>query len=78
LLSLAELSFFPTDADDWILQIAFLILGAVGVVAAAALLWRHFRGAPVQSTESRKASWKLIQPGVSRRRVRPISLPWLA
>jgi hypothetical protein len=43
LLSLAELSFFPTDADDWILQIAFLILGAVGVVAAAVLLWRHSR-----------------------------------
>lgn len=47
LLCLVELSFFPTyereDADDWILQIAFLILGAVGVVAAAALLWRHFR-----------------------------------
>jgi hypothetical protein len=50
LLCLAELSFFPTyereDADDWILQVAFLILGAAGVVAAAALLWRHFRGAP--------------------------------
>ena len=47
LLCLVELSFFPTyereDADDWILQIAFLILGAAGVLAAAALLWRHFR-----------------------------------
>ena len=47
LLCLVELSFFPTyereDADDWILQIAFLILGAAGVFAAAALLWRHFR-----------------------------------
>ena len=47
LLCLVELSFFPTyereDADDWILQIAFLILGAVGVAAAAILLWRHFR-----------------------------------
>lgn len=47
LLCLVELSFFPTyereDADDWILQIAFLILGTAGVVAAAALLWSHLR-----------------------------------
>jgi len=26
------------DADDWIIQIAFLVLGAVGVIAAIAVL----------------------------------------
>jgi hypothetical protein len=38
------LTYEREDADDWILQIAFLILGGVGVIAAAIILWRHFRG----------------------------------
>jgi hypothetical protein len=40
---LAAVSYEREDADDWILQIAFLILGGVGVIAAAIILWRHFR-----------------------------------
>ena len=42
-LEIAGLAFYEReDADDWILQALFAVLGLIGVVSAGVLLWQHF------------------------------------